>query len=79
MQKSTIAIFGAYGKDTNAYKVYIPESNTITTSGNIYFSREDCYSDILVDPDESADPDSNNSRRAEVDPLNLVILEADLR
>ena len=77
-----MAVFGAYGKDTNAYKVYIPETNSITTSGDIYFSRDDSYSDILVDPDESADPDSNNSNgevegrtdadpsgRAKVDPL----------
>jgi hypothetical protein len=77
-----MAVFGAYGKDTNAYKVYIPETNSITTSGDIYFPRDDSYSDILVDPDESEDPDSNNSNggvegrtdadpsgRAEVDPL----------
>ena len=82
VQKSTIAIFGAYGKDTNAYKVNIPESNTITTSGDVYFSREDSYSDILVDTDESADPNFKSSNgdvegrtdadpvgRAEVDPL----------
>jgi hypothetical protein len=82
VQKSTMAVFGAYGKDTNAYKVYIPETNSITTSGDIYFPRDDSYSDILVDPDESEDPDSNNSNgevegrtdadpsgRAEVDPL----------
>jgi hypothetical protein len=48
-----MAVFGAYGKDTNAYKVYIPETNSITTSGDVYFSRDDSYSDILVDPDES--------------------------
>jgi hypothetical protein len=77
-----MAVFGAYGKDTNAYKVYIPETNSITTSGDIYFPRDDSYSDILVDPDESEDPESNNSNgevegrtdadpfgRAEVDPL----------
>jgi hypothetical protein len=47
-----MGIFAGYGKDTNAYSVYIPETNTITTSGDVHFPREDSYGDLLVDPEE---------------------------
>jgi hypothetical protein len=33
----------------NAYTVYIPSSNTFTTSGDVFFPKEDDYLDLLVD------------------------------
>jgi len=69
-----MGIFAGYGKDTNAYIVYIQESNTITTSGDVYFPREDSYGDLLVDSDEQdvLDPERSTEGvdgRAEADPL----------
>ena len=53
MQKSLQGIFCGYEKDTNAYTVYIPSSNTFTTSGDVYFPKEDDYLDLLVDEEEA--------------------------
>ena len=77
-----MGIFAGYGKDTNAYSVYIPETNAITTSGDVYFPREGSYSDLLVDSDEQdvLDPERSTEgvdgraeadleRRADADPL----------
>jgi hypothetical protein len=77
-----MGIFAGYGKDTNAYSVYIPETNTITTSGDVHFPREDSYGDLLVDPEEHEvlDPERSTGgvdgraeadleRRADADPL----------
>jgi hypothetical protein len=52
-----MAIFGGYGKDTNAYKVYIPETNIITTSGDDYFSKEEGYISLLNDDEETEESD----------------------
>ena len=57
VQKSQMAIFGGYGKDTNAYKVYIPETNIITTSGDDYFSKEEGYISLLNDDEETEESD----------------------
>ena len=57
-----MGIFCGYGRDTNAYKVYLPDSNTFTTSGDVYFSKAEDYAGILVDEEgaaiESVDPAS---------------------
>ena len=53
LQKSLQGIFCGYGKDTNAYTVYIPSSNTFTTSGDVYFPKEDDYLNLLVDEEEA--------------------------
>ena len=81
VQKSVMGIFAGYGKDTNAYSVYIPESNTITTSGDVHFPREDSYGDLLVDPEEHEvlDPEGSTGGvdgRAEADLERMA--EADL-
>ena len=65
VQKSLQGIFCGYGKDTNAYTVYIPSTNTFTTSGDVYFPREDDYLELLVDEEEvtteSATPTSTSA------------------
>ena len=81
VQKSVMGIFAGYGKDTNAYSVYIPETNTITTSGDVHFPREDSYGDLLVDPEEHEvlDPEGSTGGvdgRAEADLERMA--EADL-
>ena len=53
VQKSLQGIFCGYGKDTNAYTVYIPSSNTFIISGDVYFPKEDDYLDLLVDDVEA--------------------------
>ena len=53
VQKSLQGIFCGYGKDTNAYTVYISSSNTFTISGDVYFPKEDDYLDLLVDDVEA--------------------------
>ena len=69
-----MGISAGYGKDTNAYSVYIPETNTITTSGDVHFPREDSYGDLLVDSEEQEvlDPERSTEGvdgRTDADPL----------
>ena len=49
-----MGIFCGYGRDTNAYKVYLPDSNTFTTSGDVYFSKAEDYAGLLVDEEGAA-------------------------
>ena len=48
-----MGIFCGYGRDPNAYKVYFPDSNTLTTSGDVLFSKEDDYTGLLMDEEEA--------------------------
>ena len=52
-QKSQMGIFCGYGRDTNANKVYLPDLNTLTTSGDVLFLKEDDYTGLLMDEEEA--------------------------
>ena len=88
VQKSQLGIFARYGKNTNAYRVYIPELNTITTSVDVHFAKEESYTDLLVNSEEQKvlDPegstegvegraDADLERMADADPLPTAIKE----
>ena len=50
-----MAVFAGYSKNFNAHKVYIPESNTITTSGDVYFPKEENIGGLLIDKEDIED------------------------
>jgi hypothetical protein len=54
VEKSLTGIFCGYGRDTNAYKVYLPETNTFTTSGDVYFPKAEDYASLLEDEEGAA-------------------------
>ena len=62
VEKSLTGIFCGYGRDTNAYKVYLPDTNTFITSGYVYFAKAEDYAGLLEDEEgaanESVDPAS---------------------